>query len=164
MTVSARRPPPVVLTAAEGRKLLATPPAKRGRAPRRKLSPLEQEAARAKREKWQALFAHQLRSRRVDGWQQELRFDTAEQARARGDVKGARLWRFDFAWPALRIAVEIHGGTHSGGRHSRGAGMAADFAKHNAATLAGWRVLYGDGDAVRSGELVATVCALLGRG
>src|SRR5687768_16750315 len=29
----------------------------------------------------------------------------------------ARRWRFDFAWPELKVAVECDGGTFTGGRH-----------------------------------------------
>jgi hypothetical protein len=52
-----------------------------------------------------------------------------------------RRWRFDRAWPALLVAVEIDGGTWSGGRHTRGAGFAADCEKLNRAAVLGWAVL-----------------------
>ena len=52
-----------------------------------------------------------------------------------------RKWRFDFAWPAARVALEVEGGVWTGGRHTRGAGYAGDVEKYNEATLAGWRVL-----------------------
>ncbi len=52
-----------------------------------------------------------------------------------------RKWRFDFAWPELMVAVEIDGGTWMGGRHSRGAGAAADHDKYNQAIVRGWKVL-----------------------
>lgn len=52
-----------------------------------------------------------------------------------------RKWRFDFAWPVAKIAVEIDGGTWGGGRHSRGAGYAADCEKLNNAALMGWCVI-----------------------
>ena len=34
-----------------------------------------------------------------------------------------RRWRFDYAWPALKVALEIHGGVFTNGRHTRGKGF-----------------------------------------
>lgn len=52
-----------------------------------------------------------------------------------------RLWRFDFAWPSMALAVEIEGGAFIGGRHTRGAGFRGDAEKYATALLLGWRVL-----------------------
>lgn len=52
-----------------------------------------------------------------------------------------RRWRFDYAWPELKIAMELHGGVHSGGRHTRGKGFVADREKMNTAIELGWRVI-----------------------
>lgn len=52
----------------------------------------------------------------------------------------ARRWRFDFAFPDSRVAVEVEGGTWIAGRHNRGSSIAKDFEKYNAACHAGWRV------------------------
>lgn len=52
-----------------------------------------------------------------------------------------RKWRFDFAWPEQRVAVEIDGATWTQGRHTRGAGFERDCEKMNEAVLMGWRVL-----------------------
>jgi hypothetical protein len=52
----------------------------------------------------------------------------------------SRQWRFDYAWPDRRVALEIEGGVYSGGRHVRGKGFEADAEKYNHATLCGWRV------------------------
>lgn len=68
-----------------------------------------------------------------------------------------RRYRFDFAWPDQKIAVEIQGGTFSGGAHSRGARQHNDFEKNNLAVLLGWRVIYGDTKMVKSGELLSLI-------
>ena len=60
-----------------------------------------------------------------------------------------RKWRFDRAWPAERVAVELDGGTWSGGRHTRGTGYAKDCEKLNTATAMGWAVFRFTGDMLR---------------
>lgn len=52
-----------------------------------------------------------------------------------------RKWRFDFAWPEVRVAVEIDGGIFVGGGHNRGVRFSQDADKHNEAVLLGWRLL-----------------------
>lgn len=52
-----------------------------------------------------------------------------------------RKWRFDYAVPALMIALEVEGGVWTGGRHTRGAGYLGDVEKYNEAALLGWLVL-----------------------
>lgn len=61
-----------------------------------------------------------------------------------------RKWRFDFAWPDMKLAVEIEGlihyGTNADGsrktsRHQSRAGYEKDCDKYNRAALEGWRVL-----------------------
>jgi len=52
-----------------------------------------------------------------------------------------RKWRFDFAWPEEKIAIEVEGGLFSQGRHTRGRGYIGDMQKYNAAVCLGWRVL-----------------------
>lgn len=51
-----------------------------------------------------------------------------------------RKFRFDFAWPWIHLAVEVEGGSWSGGRHTRGLGFERDCEKYNEATIAGWQV------------------------
>lgn len=52
-----------------------------------------------------------------------------------------RKWRFDLCWVDQLLAVEIDGGTYSGGRHTRGAGFEADCEKQAEAVLRGWRLI-----------------------
>src|SRR5678815_1231604 len=49
----------------------------------------------------------------------------------------ARKWRFDFAWPEIKLAVEIEGQ----GRHQTFIGFRRDCDKYNEALALGWRVL-----------------------
>jgi len=51
-----------------------------------------------------------------------------------------RRWRFDYAIPAHRVALEVEGGVWTGGRHTRPQGFLGDIEKYNTATLMGWRV------------------------
>lgn len=51
-----------------------------------------------------------------------------------------RLWRFDYAFPEHKIALEVEGGVWTQGRHTRAEGFLGDIEKYNTATLMGWRV------------------------
>ncbi len=62
-----------------------------------------------------------------------------------------RRWRFDLAWPAQWLYVEVDGGTWIGGRHSRGKGYEADCEKLNTAAVLGWRGLRFTTGMVKSG-------------
>jgi len=78
----------------------------------------------------EATFELQLRAEGITGWEREMYFHPT------------RKWRFDFAWRKQMLAVEIDGGTWSGGRHVRGSGYQGDVDKFNQAVLLGWRVLH----------------------
>lgn len=73
-----------------------------------------------------------------------------------------RKWRFDFFFIAQRLAVEIEGGSWSGGRHTRPHGFQADIEKYNAAALLGIRLLRFTPEMVTSGKAIGTVLAGLG--
>ena len=51
-----------------------------------------------------------------------------------------RMWRFDYAIPEHKIALEVEGGVWTQGRHTRPQGFLGDIEKYNTATLMGWRV------------------------
>jgi very-short-patch-repair endonuclease len=74
-----------------------------------------------------------------------------------------RKFRFDFAWPELMLAVELDGGTWSGGRHTTGQGFQGDCRKLNLAVSLGWQVYRGDSVMVKSGELVGFIEQIIGR-
>lgn len=68
----------------------------------------------------------------------------------------SRKWRFDFCWPTMWLAVEVQGGVHRIQQRFHG-----DIIKRAHATLAGWTVLEVDPEAVRSGEAIAWLKALI---
>lgn len=52
-----------------------------------------------------------------------------------------RRWRFDYAIPAKKVAVEVDGGVWTDGRHINPAGYINDMEKLNTAASMGWLVL-----------------------
>ena len=63
-----------------------------------------------------------------------------------------RKWRFDFAWPDRKIAVEVEGGVFlPKGGHTTGVGYTKNCEKYNAAALLGWVVLRYTSAMVREG-------------
>ncbi|WP_421180366.1 hypothetical protein [Aeromonas enteropelogenes] len=63
-----------------------------------------------------------------------------------------RKWRLDYAWPGQKVALEVHGGIRSGGRHTRGDGFTNDREKMNEAALLGWLVIEATTEQIRSGQ------------
>lgn len=75
----------------------------------------------------------------------------------------SRKWRFDFAWPDLKIAAECEGaigirksksGKVYSGRHTSKDGFEADLEKYNEAILHGWDVLRFSATTVSTGRAV----------
>lgn len=52
-----------------------------------------------------------------------------------------RKWRFDYAFPRYKIALECDGGVFVNGGHTRGKGYIMDSEKRNAAAMLGWIIL-----------------------
>lgn len=72
-----------------------------------------------------------------------------------------RRWRFDYAWPEHKVALEVEGGVFIRGRHSRGAGMIADMEKYNRAAVLGWAVIRCVPSALKSSQTIEDVKTLL---
>jgi len=72
-----------------------------------------------------------------------------------------RRWRLDFAWPDIRLAVEIEGGTWGVSRHTTGTGFAEDCVKYNAAVALGWRVLRYTTGYVKDGSAIRDVLEII---
>ena len=106
-------------------------------------------AAKAKREQFERLFAHQCAVVGIAAPIPQYQF-AAELGRK---------WAADFAWPDLKLIVEIEGGIHQrgGGAHSRPMGILRDMEKSNHAVLLGWRVLRFSTDEVKSGHALRFV-------
>jgi hypothetical protein len=51
-----------------------------------------------------------------------------------------RKWRFDAAYPSIKLAFEVEGGTWAGGRHVNPVGFEKDCEKYNEAARLGWKV------------------------
>lgn len=68
-----------------------------------------------------------------------------------------RRFRLDFAWPALRVALEVEGGVWTGGRHTRGAGFERDALKYSEAAIRGWLVVRVTTGMVKSGAALELV-------
>lgn len=103
-----------------------------------------------------------------------------------------RKWRFDYAWPLFKVALEIEGGAHGrllivtdgverragvsvplkagtrvrvGGRHQSGPGFERDIEKYNSGQILGWLILRGTTRQVRDGLTLTDVrAALVARG
>jgi very-short-patch-repair endonuclease len=84
--------------------------------------------------RWEALLALHIQAAQLPAPVREYRF------------MKTRRWRFDFAWPLIRVAAEVEGGVffrRGGGAKKAGRGahdFENDCEKHNAAAYCGWRV------------------------
>jgi len=72
-----------------------------------------------------------------------------------------RQWRFDFSFPAKKVAVEVEGGIWSGGRHTRPQGFLGDMEKYNRAIELGWAVLRYDTQSVLALSCLPQIRAVL---
>lgn len=75
-----------------------------------------------------------------------------------------RKWRFDHAWPEIKVAVELQGGILGNklGGHSSTNGVLRDIEKSNCAQLLGWRVIPLSRHNLRGEEIEQTKRLLVG--
>lgn len=112
---------------------------------------LKKAQAKAKREALSLDMLRQLRAVGLDvGLERELVFHPT------------RKWRFDFAWPREKVALEVDGGVFTGGRHTRSTGFQEDCVKFNEAALLGWSVLRVTTTHVGSGVALRWVEKMMG--
>jgi len=98
----------------------------------------------------EALLAFQMRALGLPAWESEYRFHRD------------RKWRFDLAWPHLRLAVEVEGGVWTGGRHTSPTGFEADCEKYSEAAILGWRVIRVTGAMVKDGRAIDLIQRAIG--
>ncbi len=73
-----------------------------------------------------------------------------------------RRWRFDFCWPAHKLAAEIEGGVWLGkSRHTSGKGFTNDAIKYAEALCLGYRVLRVTTQQVENGQAIGWLERLL---
>ena len=74
----------------------------------------------------------------------------------------SRRWRFDFAYPDKKLAIEYQGGVYMNkSGHSNVSGMERDCLKFSSAAALGWRVMPINAGMVRRGEAVQLVAEAL---
>lgn len=100
----------------------------------------------------------------------DLELELAGQIATIGKTRGLRrewrfhpirLWRFDFAYPHLKLAIEVEGGTWNGGRHVRPQAFEDDCVKYSTAAALGWYVVRFTGAMVKDGRAIALIEKLL---
>ena len=72
-----------------------------------------------------------------------------------------RKWRFDFAFPAQKVAIEIEGLSRRMNRHTTFSGFRADCEKYNSAAILGWRVLRYSTEMVTRGDAIRDVLEIM---
>jgi very-short-patch-repair endonuclease len=105
-------------------------------------SPLEKLLRQARNEKWEALLAQQISALGMPQPVKQYRFHESRQ------------WKFDFAYPDRKLAVEIDGLSKNPGAHQRFAGIENDCEKRAEALIRGWKILRVTGAMVKSGRAV----------
>jgi len=66
----------------------------------------------------------------------------------------SRKWRFDYAWPDKKLAVEYEGIFAAKSRHTSVMGFSGDCEKYSAAAILGWCVIRVTAPMMRDGRAV----------
>jgi very-short-patch-repair endonuclease len=72
-----------------------------------------------------------------------------------------RKWKFDFAWPKERVAIEVNGGIwRKGGGAHQGKGHLRDMEKMNEAQVNGWKVFQFTPEQMQNGLAITYLTVL----
>lgn len=82
---------------------------------------------------------------------------TQQQCFAEYKFHDTRKWRFDFAIPDKKIAIEVEGGVWIQGRHNRASGFIKDMEKYNAAAALGWLLIRATPQNIVSTEILTCI-------
>lgn len=94
----------------------------------------------------EAALAAALEAEKIPGWDLTTEYQFHPE----------RLWRFDFAFPSQKLAIEVDGRGHFRGK------MATDYEKQNEAVRLGWRVLrFPAGQKKKAAEWAALIIEVL---
>ncbi|MBL0320298.1 MAG: hypothetical protein IPP74_13560 [Alphaproteobacteria bacterium] len=74
-----------------------------------------------------------------------------------------RKWRFDYAYPQYKIAIEKEGGTWAYGRHNRPQGFKNDCEKYSHAAILGWKIIRGTTEQFDDGLVASWVIEAISR-
>ena len=107
-------------------------------------------------------LANQILAARLPPPEREYRFAAIHVGMGPGirrRLQEARLkdWRFDFAWPAIKLCVEVEGGGWVNGRHNTGSGSDADLDKYCAAFRQEWWLYRCNKRMIDSGQALTTI-------
>lgn len=92
----------------------------------------------------EAELERRLEEAGIEGWHTEYEFHPT------------RKWRLDFAFPAEMLAIEVDGAVHRIKKQFK-----SDLDKHNALTLAGWRILRFSTKHIATGKATETIRAAM---
>ena len=73
-----------------------------------------------------------------------------------------RRFKLDFAWPDLKLGVEVNGGTWVKSGHTTGGGLDRDYQKNNLCQLGGWRMLIFNKRMIEDGTAIETIKKAIG--
>ena len=86
-----------------------------------------------------------------------LRVNNLPQGEAEYQFHPTRKWRFDRAYPDVKLGIEVEGGMWTKSRHRTGEGYTKDCEKYNQAVLLGWRVLRFTRSMLEDGSAIETI-------